>query len=245
MSSEKHRSQHSSSPPFRPPWALIVPLLLATALWGVMFSPWTAPHIDFWVTMSGSALLLAVLGLKLGNLGDGWRGQCLFSVREVVLGVASAALLWFIFYCGNFFSALLFDFARPQVGSIYSIKGAENPWLLAGLLLFLIGPAEEIFWRGFLQRRLATWIGEWIGERTGKWTRKRTDKRTGETCAWLLASLAYALVHLWAFNFMLLAAAFICGLFWGALYRWRKNLAPVLVSHALWDVAIFIVFPVV
>ncbi|MCL2886239.1 MAG: CPBP family intramembrane metalloprotease [Betaproteobacteria bacterium] len=210
----------------RPSRVLIASLLLAAALWGVMFSPWTAPHIHFWLTMSGSALLLAALGLKFG----GWRGQCRFSPREIALGLASAALLWCIFYAGHYFSGLLFSFARPQVGSIYAMKGAENPWLLAGLLLFLIGPAEEIFWRGFLQRRLAACFAE----RGGR----------SETRAWLLSSLAYALVHVWAFNFMLLAAALVCGLFWGALYRWRKNLAPVIVSHALWDVAIFILFPV-
>ena len=76
-------------------------------------------------------------------------------------------------------------------------------------------------------------LAAWFGARGG-----------GETRAWLLSSLAYALVHVWAFNFMLLAAALVCGLFWGALYRWRKNLAPVIVSHAVWDVEIFILFPV-
>ncbi|MCL2829815.1 MAG: CPBP family intramembrane metalloprotease [Betaproteobacteria bacterium] len=230
MSSENHHSRHSSHTPPGSPYAPVAALLLAAALWGLMFSPWTAPHIDFWLTMSGSALALAALGLKLGG---NWRGQWILSLREIAIGVVSAALLWLIFYCGHFFSTLLFSFARPQVGLIYAIKGAENPWMLAALLLFLIGPAEEIFWRGFLQRRLAAFLNE------------RNDKGRGELHAWLLGSLAYALVHLWAFNFMLLGAALVCGLFWGALYRWRKNLVPVLVSHALWDVAIFILFPVV
>lgn len=203
-----------------PPLTFALSLGLATVLWGIMFSPWTVPLIDFWTVMSISALLLTVTGVYLGRH---WRTQFVFSPVEIGIGIISAAVLWFIFYMGHFFSTLLFDFATPQIGSIYAIKAGKSPILIGLLLLFLIGPAEEIFWRGYLQRTLII--------------------HYGENRAWIFASLAYALVHIWAFNFMLLMAALICGIFWGALYRWRKNLTATIVSHALWDVAVFLWFP--
>ena len=35
---------------------LIFTILLAAVLWTVMFSPWTAPFVNFWWMMTGSAL---------------------------------------------------------------------------------------------------------------------------------------------------------------------------------------------
>jgi membrane protease YdiL (CAAX protease family) len=43
---------------------------------------------------------------------------------------------------------------------------------------------------------------------------------------------------------MLFLAALICGLFWGALFKRYRSVWPVLISHALWDVAIFLLFPI-
>ena len=42
---------------------LIFTILLAAVLWTVMFSPWTAPFVNFWWMMTGSALTLSVLSL--------------------------------------------------------------------------------------------------------------------------------------------------------------------------------------
>ena len=36
-------------------------LMAAAALWFIMFSPWTAPHVNFWAAMSCSAAILMTL----------------------------------------------------------------------------------------------------------------------------------------------------------------------------------------
>ena len=119
----------------------------------------------------------------------------------------------------------MFDFARPQVDSIYGMKEGESPWLLAALLLLLIGPAEEIFWRGYVQRTLS--------------------KRWNPNVGFVVATLIYALVHAGSCNFMLVMAALVVGAAWGALYRFFPNrFAAVILSHAVWDVAVFIFFPI-
>ena len=131
---------------------LVVGIVLATVLWTIMFSPWTAPHVNFWVMMTCSA---ATLTLYTCWARPGWWKEISFGVKDIFWGVVLAAALWGVFWLGEFFSTLLFDFARPQVDSIYGMKEGENPFVLSLLMLFIIGPAEEIFWRGCIQNRFS------------------------------------------------------------------------------------------
>ena len=59
----------------------------------------------------------------------------------------------------------------------------------------------------------------------------------------LVASSAYAAVHVWTLNGPLVLAAFVAGLFWGTLYLQRRTLAAAVVSHALWGVLVFVLWP--
>ena len=201
---------------------LVFAVVLAALLWTVMFSPWTAPHVNFWVMMTGSACVLALLS---SFFGPGWWRGLRWSFAEVFAGAALAAALWAVFWTGDKVSSLLFDFARPQVDLIYGMKDGESPWLLSVLMIFLIGPAEEIFWRGYVQRTLSS--------------------RWGANAGFAAAALLYALVHVASCNFMLVMASLVAGIVWGAAYRFFPQLFPaVIISHALWDAAVFIWFPI-
>ena len=58
-----------------------------------------------------------------------------------------------------------------------------------------------------------------------------------------LTALLYTAVHLSSGNIMLVLAAAVCGVFWGWLYlRFRSPILNI-VSHTLWDLAVFVVFP--
>ena len=119
----------------------------------------------------------------------------------------------------------MFNFARPEVNAIYSFKESISPWLLSALLLFIIGPAEEIFWRGFVQNKMSE-----------KW---------GTTMGFVIATAVYALVHAGSCNFMLVMAALVVGGFWGLIYRFYPNrLGALVISHAVWDAAVFVWFPI-
>ena len=195
---------------------------LAAVLWAVMFSPLTAPHVNFWWMMTASALTLSVLSTCFNR---GWWRDVRLAPVEVMAGVALAAVLWGIFWTGDKVSAWLFDFARPQVDLIYGMKEGESPWLLSLLMLVLIGPAEEVFWRGYVQRTLAA--------------------RWSPDAGFVAATLAYALVHAASCNLMLVMAAAVAGTVWGGLYRlFPRRLGAIIVSHAVWDVAVFIWFPI-
>ncbi|MEK6655039.1 MAG: CPBP family glutamic-type intramembrane protease [Thermodesulfobacteriota bacterium] len=53
------------------------------------------------------------------------------------------------------------------------------------------------------------------------------------------------MVHAVSLNPMLILAAGVCGLYWGLLYQREQNLIPLIISHSLWDLLIFVLFPMV
>lgn len=201
---------------------LLFTILLAFVMWTVMFSPWTAPYVNFWWMMTASAVMLSLLATMFS---PGWWRCVRISLREILLGVAIAAVLWCVFWIGDKISQLLFDFARPQVDTIYGMKDGESPWLLTMLMLFLIGPAEEIYWRGYVQKQLSA-----------KWN---------PNMGFAVTTLVYAFVHAGSLNFMLTMAALVAGAVWGLLYRFfPERFTAIIISHAVWDVAVFIWFPI-
>ena len=201
---------------------IIFTLLLAALLWTIMFSPLTAPHVNFWWAMTGSACTLSLFATLFNK---GWWKEVRLTPSNIVLGVAIAVALWGVFWVGDKLSQLMFNFARPQVDLIYGMKEGESAWLLTALMLFLIGPAEEIFWRGYVQKQLSL--------------------RWNPNIGFVVTTAVYALVHAGSCNFMLTMAALVAGFFWGLLYRlFPERFAAIIISHALWDVAVFIWFPI-
>lgn len=200
----------------------LIGFFIAAVLWTVMFSPWTAPYVNFWVMMTFSGMTLTLYSTWAS---PGWWKDVRLDIDNVVMGVVLAAALWGVFWLGEFFSTMLFDFARPQVDMIYGMKEGENPWVLTALMLFIIGPAEEIFWRAYLQKNLSS--------------------RWNPNIGFVVTTILYSIVHLSKFNFMLIMAAMVAGFVWGLAYRlFPEKLGAIILSHALWDCAVFIWFPI-
>jgi len=53
------------------------------------------------------------------------------------------------------------------------------------------------------------------------------------------------MVHLTTGNPLLIGAALVAGLFWGGLYLWQGSILTIVVSHTLWDILVFLIFPLV
>ena len=173
---------------------------------------------NFWVKIGLSVIVICLYSLW-------WqRPSIRFSIRSVVIGVISAALLYGIFYLGNAWAPYFVPGASSQVGGIYALGKGTSRLLLFLLLCFVTGPGEEIFWRGFLQDNLM--------------------KRFGNAGGFALGTLVYAGVHVFSMNFVLVMAALVAGAFWGALYLWKRDLGMVIVSHSLWSAFIFAAFPI-
>ncbi len=211
---------------------LLASALVAIMLWFIMFSPITAPHVPFWGMMAFSSAVLLVLSFTL--FGQWCRGLR-FSAGQIALGLALAAALWGVFWVGDKLSGAMFSFARPQVDTIYALKSGTAKWLLSAQLMLLTGPAEEIFWRGCMQRHIAEYLQ---GRRDGKGDARLT--------AAIITLLVYTLVHLPSLNFMLIMAAAVAGGAWGLMYYLKPQWLPALIiSHAVWDTAVFVIFPII
>ena len=70
--------------------------------WSVRYilSPLTAPHVDFWLMMTCSALALGGLSTWLN---PGWWKRTQWSAVNILYGIILAAVLWGIFWTGGDF----------------------------------------------------------------------------------------------------------------------------------------------
>lgn len=196
-------------------------IAVAAVLWFAMFSTVTKAYVPFWPTMTASGIVLTCLAFAF----DGRRMPRLdFRFSNLLLSIGIAVALWIVFFVGDKVSQLVLPFARTQVDLIYGMKGASSPVLISAALLLIIGPAEELFWRGYIQRNMST--------------------RFGATKGYIIATLCYTAVHLPSGNLMLIMAAMTCGIVWGGLYRLMpQRFTSIMLSHALWDAAAFVWFP--
>ncbi len=198
---------------------------LAAALFIALFRLRRVGPLDFWVWLAANIVIVVALAFVLDRgyarrLGEDVRTG---PVRKAAIGIASAGALYSIFAAGRFVALRLFPFAAADIGNVYALR-AGVPLLRVVLLIGLvIGPGEELFWRGFFQ--------------------ERTGATTKPAFGFALTALVYTAVHLATGNIMLILAAAVCGVFWGWLYfRFRSPLINA-VSHTLWDLAVFVVFP--
>lgn len=190
-------------------------ILLAAAGWAFTFGlPWG----NFWVKIGIAVAAITLYSLRFQ------RPELRFTRRSLVEGIVSAAVLYGVFVAGNAAAPFVVRGASAQVSGIYSLGDGSSRAAVLALLLLVTGPGEEIFWRGFLQERLQRSLGPCPG--------------------FAVATLVYGGVHVFSRNPMLVLAALVAGCVWGLQYLWRKDLASLVLSHALWSAVIFVIAPV-
>ena len=114
-----------------------------------------------------------------------------------------------------------------QQTTIGRLSGGERRrlYLLSILILFLMGASEEIFWRGYIQQVFS--------------------ERWGANTGYVLTTLLFASMYVWSFNWMLIVGSLLLSMLWGGLCRLDSRwLSPVMLSHALLNVIVFVLFPI-
>ncbi|MGH2379354.1 MAG: CPBP family glutamic-type intramembrane protease [Candidatus Limnocylindria bacterium] len=162
-------------------------------------------------------------GLTLGALALAGDERVRPRWRDLPLGIGVAAGLFALFQAGDRFARANMPRGDEEIREIYALREIAPREEIAARLATVIGPAEELFWRGWLQRRLAAGLGGFGG--------------------WLAAAAAYGGAHLVTGNKTLIGAASVAGLYWGALSALRVPMGALVVSHSLWDIWIFLVAP--
>ncbi len=194
-------------------------LVPAAVLWYVVFE---LPISKFWVKMAVATIVLATVAIasSFGNLKSLLRVR----LRHVVIGIVSAAFLYGVFLLGKLVLIAIIPSAEESIGAVYSTGSGVPSSLVAFLLLFITSPAEEIYWRGFLQRTLTQHLGRRVG--------------------YALAVFAYTGVHIVTLNLPLILAALVAGVVWCAIFAREQSLIPGIISHSIWATTIFVFAPV-
>ncbi len=195
-------------------WLLVVPVVL----WIIVFA-WKP--LPFWDLMVPSMAILLILAVLL-------RGSAFKLERptgfDVLSGIGSAAVLYGVFKLGSIIAPLILPGAQTDIGGVYGMTSSISPVLISCFLLLIIGPAESLFWQGTVQ---ATWMD-----------------RFGKNAGWLMTAGFYGAIHIASLNPMLVTAALTAGLGWGLQYRLQGRIWAIVVSHALWDFSILVLWPI-
>ncbi len=143
--------------------------------------------------------------------------------RDFFKGIGSAAGLYAVFQVGDRMARRIMPAGDREIARIYQLRAAAPRAAIATVLALVIGPGEELFWRGLVQRHLM--------------------RRFGRLRGTLLASSIYGAVHLVSENLTLTGAATTAGLYWGVGYAREQRMAPLIISHVTWDIWIFLIAP--
>jgi membrane protease YdiL (CAAX protease family) len=199
-----------------PPWALGAGLVVAQAGFAATFR---GPRAQFWQRMTVTGLALGSLAVLTSRPARRTR----IGPGEIALGLASAAALYATFKVGDAFARRFIPGGEAQIQEIYELRTIRSRPEIAARLATIIGPAEELFWRGLVQEALMARHGRWRGA--------------------AMAAMAYGGDHIVTGNFTLFGAAGMAGAHWCALYAAGVPLGALVVSHVTWDVWIFRVQP--
>lgn len=194
---------------------LFIPLFTVNHFW----------KFDFWAWMSLNLIFLISISLLIDKdyqkyIKNDFNNNI---VKKILLGLISAVVLYLVFYFGNIISNYIFKFAESGIHNVYDFKGESSNLRILFLMLIIIGPGEELFWRGYIQKNLSLRYGKYFG--------------------FAIAASVYTFVHLFTGNILLILAALIAGLFWGCLLIKYDSMIVNIVSHTIWDIYVFVILP--
>lgn len=143
--------------------------------------------------------------------------------RDVALGLGIAAGLYAVFRVGDRIARRVLPDGAENIRNIYELRELRPKSEIALRLATVIGPGEELFWRGLVQRSIS--------------------QRRGNARGAIIATGLYGGAHLITGNMALIGAATVAGAYWSALAAAGVPMGALVVSHVIWDVWIFLVAP--
>ncbi|WP_349410144.1 CPBP family intramembrane glutamic endopeptidase [Pseudalkalibacillus sp. SCS-8] len=190
---------------------VVLPVLVAWLILGIAFQS----KDEFWLLfpiVQGGLLLYAWWKAR-PSLGAP-------KAQQIFLAVVSGVFLYGLFAFGKTVVLSMAPTLFEELGALYGLIQPKTIWHTL-LVFVLIIPAEEWFWRGFVQSSLPGSSVFRIG----------------------VAVTLYAAAHIASGSLLLVAAALVAGLFWGILYEYTQSLLPALISHWIFDLFFFLLFP--
>lgn len=191
---------------------LVAGLFLALGVWCFLFLP---PRRGLWTRTWVAAPILtayAVGALAAEDRLADVVGPITPFALGLGLGVGGAWLI--ATHIGHAVLCRLFPSFLAQINDLYAIRDRNRLWFTVGAVV-MMGVAEEVFFRGFVQDRVG-----------------------------LIAALAaYTAVQAVERKWALGLAALLGGAVWGLLFWWSGGLLAPVVAHVLWTGMLTFVWP--
>lgn len=171
----------------------------------------------FWYIITGSLLLLITYAMLQREVDD----QASF-LTYILLGLISGMILYGFFWICHLGILFLHLSIQDHINKLYRWYAPKSLWHYLALV-FVIIPGEEFFWRGFVLKRLLHYFEPKVSI--------------------MIGSALYASVTIYSHSFILVLAFFLSGLVWGTLYFWKKSIPFVIVSHLVFIIMLFLIYP--
>lgn len=192
---------------------LIYMLPLAFGLYNLAFE-----DIDiFWYMYTFAILILMSAAIVFSEIHDDMP-----TWKSFLYGIAAASAIYAVLYAGYHLLRLLDVGAVTSTVDFLSIFTPVSIWHLL-LLMFIVVPGEELFWRGFVQQQLKQYLPATIAV----------------PIASVLFGLTLGLADFWPGIF----AGIAVGLILGFLYEKKKSMPLLIIAHLLLMIFVFIIFP--
>lgn len=179
-----------------------------------------AVPLGIWPAMGGVALVLGAFLLLVERpaLVD----QLKPNPRHVFLGGSIGCMMAGVTYLVYPPLSHTLPVIPADTARLYAAFRAPSQ-VVVWVLLIPVILGEEMVWRGVVQSSLVSLLGAWRGV--------------------ALTAIVYALTHVALGSPVLIAAAFSCGLVWGALRAATSSLVPSLMAHLLWNILVLLWLP--
>lgn len=180
-------------------------------------------RLNIWVG-TGAAAVTSVILLWVGQrpaLAKGWRTPSASAVAfGAVVGVVMSLATWWLYPV----SVSIVPPIQREVETLYALLRQPPGPVRAFPILLLVVAAEELVWRGLAIDLFS--------------------KSLGARRAVFVSALLYVLPQVALGSPLLIAVAASCGLLWGALRVQSQGLAAPFIAHLVWDILVFVIFPV-
>ncbi|MBF2389010.1 CPBP family intramembrane glutamic endopeptidase [Listeria welshimeri] len=172
----------------------------------------------FWYLYGAGMLFL----LSFVIFNDDLKKEFSFT-KGILPGIFSGIVLYIIFYIGAFILKAMPGGLDNSVEAAFN-KYSTNSLIIWSLLIIAIIPGEEIFWRGFVLKRLNQYFNHWFSN--------------------IFAAVLCMVMMLPSGNFAAIIGIFVASLVWNVMYSYRPSLLMVYLSHLTFAFLLLAALPI-
>lgn len=209
---------------------MLIGIIISFSGWSIIFFPFGFCKFIFenyfWQAIGFYSLILIFFVLKFSSIEI--KKYFKFKVSYITLGLIHGLILFFITNLFHYYLPYLIPNYQDSLLRLYSIQNQLPLYFTIPVLILLVIPQEELFWRVFVLQSLNKLID---------------FNKYKSIIVVFIATLLYTFNHLFGIMPVLVLASFGIGIQWTLLSYKYKNIIPSMVSHITWDLLVFVIFP--